>query len=222
LQQNHAEESGKREWGDAAHLFLASSLPTNIANAANYDEHSNFPIPSEVDEPNQIESTPGASDLDRSAGSGFTETETDGVRIVEKCNKEDLDLVEGALLHMLGGKVKPRESNDGKPSRADQQPLVLLEDQDIPHAEMEMVLLAKLLDQVCSFSSWDNRQVLVCFLLQRLHVLVCQNQLFPSLICLLWSNTMRVYWTGVHTSGPQKLKVRDEWDSDKTFGTETL
>lgn len=147
---NHAEESGKREWGDAAHLFLASSLPTNIANAANYDEHSNFPIPSEVDEPNQIESTPGASDLDRSAGSGFTETETDGVRIVEKCNKEDLDLVEGALLHMLGGKVKPRESNDGKPSRADQQPLVLLEDQDIPHAEMEMVLLAKLLDQVHS------------------------------------------------------------------------
>jgi hypothetical protein len=33
---------------------------------------------------------------------------------------------------------------------------------------------------------------------------------------------MRVYGTGVHTSGSQKLKVRDEWDSDKTFGTESL
>jgi hypothetical protein len=154
--------------------------------------------------------------LEHQTLSGFTETETDGVRIVGKCNKEDLDLVEGALFHMLGGKVKPRESNDGKPSRVDQQSLVLLEDQDIPHAEMEMVLLAKLLDQVCSFSSWDNRQVLVCFLLQRLHVLECQNQLFPSLIILLQSNTMRVYWTGVHTSGPQKL------DSDKTCGTESL
>lgn len=162
------------EDGDAAQLFLASSLETNTTNGealaddAKRKEEiktaSANPATHLTSEEEGIEGIDGrrgllhcgSSDLDTSV-----QTESEGGILLEKCDKEALDLVEGALLRMLSGKsaVPLREnlpvkaSGDWKTSEVEEREQIRRlrnsEGSVSSGAEEDMQLLAKLLEEVC-------------------------------------------------------------------------